>query len=81
MAEAKRAEFLKQHRQQRDAASLFKRGRMTFADALAAHMEKIESDVQAKRTKPPTLHYWKQIFVAPSQKLARRGVVLNCSEF
>jgi integrase len=64
VAEAKLPGFLKQHRQQRDAANLFKRGTMTFADALAAHMEKISSDVQAKRTKPTTLHYWKQIFVS-----------------
>lgn len=64
VAEAKLAAFLKQHRQQRDAAKQFKRGKMTFGDALAVHLENVASDVQAKRTKPTTLHYWKQIFKA-----------------
>jgi integrase len=68
VAEAKLAEFLKQHRQQRSngaaAVELSKRGRLTFGDALAAHMEKITGDVEAKRTKASTEHYWKQVFAA-----------------
>lgn len=68
VAEAKLADFLKQHRANRDgnrnAVERVKHGKMSFADALAAHMEKIASDVQARRTKPATEHYWKQIYAA-----------------
>jgi integrase len=62
VAQAKLAEFLKEHRKQKATTDAFKRGKMTFGGALAVHLEKIASDVQAKRTKPTTEHYWKQIF-------------------
>ena len=63
-AEGKLADFLKQHRANRDVAARTQRGKMTFGDAHAAHMQKIADDVQANRTKPTTEHYWKQIYAA-----------------
>jgi integrase len=64
VAEGKLAEFLKEHRERKSTATALERGKMTFADALAAHQSKLQDDVTAKRTKPSTVHYWKQVFTA-----------------
>ena len=64
VAKAKLADFLKDHREHRKTAKALQRGKMTFADALAAHEQKLSDDVTAKRTKASTLHYWKQVFAA-----------------
>jgi integrase len=64
VAEGKLGEFLKEHRERKSTATALARGKMTFADALAIHQSNLEDDVAAKRTKPSTLHYWKQIFTA-----------------
>src|SRR5438067_13907730 len=62
VAKAKLADFLKEQRERRRALDSARNGKMTFADALAIHMQKIADNVSAKRTKGTTEHYWKQIY-------------------
>ena len=64
VAEAKLAIFLTEHREHRGKAEALLAGKMTFGDALAAHTQHIEDDVQAGRTKKTTAHYWEQVFKA-----------------
>jgi integrase len=37
---------------------------MTFGDALALHLSRLQADVEARRVKASTLHYWRQVFAA-----------------
>ncbi|MBA2585810.1 MAG: hypothetical protein H0U99_04930, partial [Chthoniobacterales bacterium] len=60
VADAKLADFKRDHRATAATTKAVGRGKMTFADALAVHMQKLQGDVEAKRTKPSTVHYWKQ---------------------
>jgi hypothetical protein len=39
-------------------------GKMCFKDALALHLSRLEADLEARRVKPATLHYWRQVFAA-----------------
>lgn len=64
VAQGKLAEFLKEHRERTATATALVRGKMTFADALAIHRSNLADNVEAKRMKPSTLHYWDQIFKA-----------------
>ena len=61
VAEAKLAEFLKEHRERVSNSSGEVSGKMTFAEALAIHQQNQSDDVTLK---PATKHYWNQIFVA-----------------
>ncbi len=64
VAEANLADFKRDHRATAATTNAVRRGKMTFADALAVHMQKLQDDVEAKRTKSSTVHYWKQILKA-----------------
>jgi integrase len=64
VAQAKLSEFLAEVRQQKKTAlSAVVNGHdLTFGAVLAAHLERLASNVQAKRSKSATEHYWRQIF-------------------
>ncbi|MDQ2867403.1 MAG: tyrosine-type recombinase/integrase [Verrucomicrobiota bacterium] len=64
VAKVKLADFLREQRERRSAAESARDGKMTFADALAVHTQKIRDNVSARRTKETTRHYWAQIFAA-----------------
>jgi integrase len=61
VAEAKLAEFLKEHRQRVSNSSDDVSAKMTFGEALKVHQQNQADDVTIK---PSTRHYWNQIFVA-----------------
>jgi integrase len=61
VAEAKLAEFLKEHRQRVSSNNDEVSAKMNFGDALKVHQQNQADDV---RIKPSTRHYWNQIFVA-----------------
>jgi hypothetical protein len=62
--ESELSDFLKEQREHKATAEALPRGKMTFADALAAHQQKLCDDVQAKRNKASTEHYWKRVYAA-----------------
>jgi integrase len=64
VAEAKLSKFLTERRACRSKVKALVAGKMTFANALAAHQQRIKDDVEARRTKASTAHYWDQIFKA-----------------
>jgi hypothetical protein len=64
VAQAKLGEFLKQHRARRKNVADVTAGKMCFKDALALHLSWLEADLEARRVKPATLHYWRQLFAA-----------------
>ena len=77
VAKAKLADFLKEQRERRRTLDSARNGKMTIADALAIHMQKIADNVSAKRTKRTTEHYWKQIYAALAKSwpdLASRNI-------
>src|SRR4030095_7978561 len=61
VAEAKLAEFLKEHRERVGNSNGEVSAKMTFGDALQIHQQNQADDVTIK---PTTRHYWNQIFVA-----------------
>jgi integrase len=61
VAEARLAEFLKEHRERRRNGNSEVSAKMTFCEALKIHQQNQADDVTIK---PTTRHYWKQIFVA-----------------
>jgi integrase len=61
VAEARLAEFLKEHRERRSNGNGEVSAKMTFGEALKIHQQNQADDVTIK---PTTRHYWKQIFVA-----------------
>ncbi len=61
VAKARLAEFLREHREKQAAAANNSSAKMTFADALAFHLQNQADDVTIK---PGTRHYWKQVFKA-----------------
>jgi len=61
VAEAKLAEFLKEHRERVSNNNDDVSAKMTFGEALKAHQQNQADDVTIK---PSTRHYWNQIFVA-----------------
>ena len=61
VAEARLAEFLKEHRERRSNGNSEVSAKMTFCEALKIHQQNQADDVTIK---PTTRHYWKQIFLA-----------------
>ena len=61
VTKARLAEFLREHREKRVAASNHSPAEMTFAEALAIHLQNQADDVTIK---PTTRHYWKQVFTS-----------------
>src|SRR3979490_3206858 len=61
VAEAKLAEFMKEHRERMSSGNGEVSAKMTFADALRIHQQNQADDVTIKAA---TRHYWNQIFVA-----------------
>src|SRR5262249_49611562 len=61
VAEAKLAEFLKEHRERVSNGNGEVSAKMTFGEALKIHQQNQADDVTIK---PATRHYWNQIFVA-----------------
>jgi integrase len=61
VAEAKLAEFLKEHRERVSNNNDEVSAKMTFGEALKIHQQNQADDVTIK---PSTRHYWNQIFVA-----------------
>jgi integrase len=61
VAEARLAEFLKEHRESRSNSNGEVSAKMSFCEALKIHQQNQADDVTIK---PTTRHYWKQIFVA-----------------
>lgn len=77
IAQAKLAEFMKEHRARERHTEALAAGKMTFTDALELHKVKLDDAVRAKRIKPSTVHYWEQIFTSllkSWQGLAERDV-------
>src|SRR5438093_5855481 len=61
VAEAKLAEFMKEHRERVSNSNGEVSAKMTFGEALEIHQRNQADDVTIK---PATRHYWNQIFVA-----------------
>ena len=61
VAEAKLAEFMKEHRERVSNSNGEMSAKMTFGEALDIHQQTQADDVTIK---PTTRHYWNQIFVA-----------------
>jgi integrase len=61
VAEAKLAEFLKEHRERVSNGNGDASAKMTFGEALKIHQQNLADDLTIK---PATRHYWNQIFVA-----------------
>lgn len=61
VAKARLAEFLREHREKQVGAANHSSARMTFAEALAMHLQNLDDDVKIKST---TRHYWKQVFTS-----------------
>src|SRR5215831_632955 len=61
VAEAKLAEFMKEHRERVSNGNSEVSGKMTFGEALKIHQQNQADNVTIKAT---TRHYWNQIFVA-----------------
>src|SRR5215467_1513287 len=61
VAEAKLAEFLKEHRERVSNSNREVSAKMTFGEALEIHQQNQADDVTIK---PSARHYWNQIFVA-----------------
>src|SRR5262245_61955721 len=61
VAEAKLAEFLKEHRERVSNGNGEVSAKMTFGEALRIHQQTLADNVTIK---PTTRHYWNQIFVA-----------------
>ena len=61
VAQARLAEFLKEHRERRSNGNGEVSAKMTFCEALKIHQQNQADDVTIK---PTTRHYWRQIFVA-----------------
>jgi integrase len=61
VAQAKLAEFLKEHRERVSNGNGEGSAKMTFGEALKIHQQNLADNVTIK---PATRHYWNQIFVA-----------------
>ena len=61
MAQAKLAEFLKEHRQRVSNGNGEVSAKMTFGEAAAIHLRNLDDNL---RMKPRTRHYWRQRFAA-----------------
>jgi integrase len=61
VAEAKLAEFLKEHRQRRSNGNGEVSARMTFAEAATVHLRNLDDNL---RIKPRTRDYWREVLAA-----------------
>src|SRR5437016_10770324 len=61
VAEAKLAEFLKEHRERRSNGNGEVSAKMTFGEAAAIHLRNLEDNLSIK---PRTRHYWRQRLAA-----------------
>ncbi len=61
VAKARLAEFLREQREKQASTANHSSAKMTFAEALAIHLQNLADNVEIK---PSTRHYWRQIFVA-----------------
>ena len=85
VAEAKLAEFLREHRERVDNGNGEVSAKMTFGEALKIHQQNQADDVTIK---PSTRHYWDQIFVALlrswpglADREIRRVTTTDCKEW
>jgi integrase len=89
VAQAKLAEFLRQHRALNGSGAISNRtGVLTFGEALREHLDGLSDAVKAKQMKPATEHYWKQVFAALLKswsalkaKDVRRITIRDCQEW
>ncbi len=79
------AEFLREHREKQAAAANHSSAKMTFAEALAIHLQNQADDVTIK---PTTRHYWKQVFTSLlkswpglAEREVRRITKTDCTEW
>lgn len=61
VAEAKLAEFLKEHRERRSSANGEVSAKMTFGEAAAIHLRNLDDNL---RIKPRTRDYWREVLAA-----------------
>ncbi|HEY8650317.1 MAG TPA: hypothetical protein VIL70_05330, partial [Chthoniobacterales bacterium] len=61
MAEAKLAEFLKEHRKRRSNANGEVSAKMTFGEAAAVHLRNLDDNLSIK---PRTRDYWREVLAA-----------------
>jgi integrase len=85
VAKARLAEFLRQQREKQVATANQSSAKMTFAEALAIHLQNQVDDVTIK---PSTRHYWKQIFTSLlkswpglAERELRRITKTDCTEW
>ena len=85
VAEAKLAEFLKEHRERVSNGNGEASAKMTFGEALKTHQQNQADDVTIK---PTTRYYWNQIFVALlknwpdlADREIRRVTITECKEW
>ena len=85
VAKARLAEFLREHREKQAATANHSSAEMTFAEALAIHLQNLDDDVTIK---PTTRHYWKQVFASLlkswpglAEREVRRITKTDCTEW
>ena len=85
VAEAKLAEFLKEHRERVNNGNGEVSAKMLFGDALKIHQQNLADD---ETIKPATRHYWNQIFAALlkswpdlADREVRRVTKTDCKEW
>ena len=67
VAEARLAEFLKEHRERRSNSNGGVSAKMTFGEAAAIHLRNLDDNVSIK---PRTRHYWRQRLAALAKSWA-----------
>jgi hypothetical protein len=84
VAKARLAEFRREHREKQTMAD-HSSAEMTFAEALAIHLQNLDDDVTIK---PTTRHYWKQVFASLlkswpglAERELRRITKTDCTEW
>ena len=85
VAKARLAEFLREQREKQAATANHSSAKMTFAEALAIHLQNQADDVTIK---PTTRHYWKQVFTSLlkswpglAEREVRRITKTDCTEW
>src|SRR5205823_12038292 len=81
VAEARFAEFLKEHRQRRSNGTIEVSAKMTFAEAAAIHLRNLDDNLSIK---PRTRDYWREVLFATANALRqcsriRQGLNLRIS--
>jgi integrase len=64
VAEARLAEFLKEHRERRSNGNGEVSAKMTFGEAAAIHLRNLDDNLRIKRIKPRTRDYWHECLAA-----------------